>query len=92
MATRKRQRGITDWRRVDRLSDDEIRRAVEADPDAAPIVPAEWFKRARLVDPKPKKAVSLNLDEDLLRWFKKQGKAYQTRINGVLRAYVDLQT
>jgi uncharacterized protein (DUF4415 family) len=33
--------------------------------------------------------VSLRLDSDVLDWFKQQGKGYQTRINAVLRAYME---
>ena len=29
------------------------------------------------------------LDEDVLLWFRSQGKGYQTQINALLRAYVD---
>ena len=32
-----------------------------------------------------KKRVRLRLDSDVLVWFKKQGRRYQTRINRVLR-------
>jgi len=32
-----------------------------------------------------KKAVTLRLDADVLAWFKKQGRGYQTRINRALR-------
>ncbi|MEK7762950.1 MAG: BrnA antitoxin family protein, partial [Nitrospirota bacterium] len=30
----------------------------------------------------------LFLDEDIVEWFKRQGTGYQTRINAVLRSYV----
>jgi uncharacterized protein (DUF4415 family) len=40
------------------------------------------------VYPDRKTLVSLRLDPDVLVWFKRQGKGYQTRINAVLRAYV----
>jgi uncharacterized protein (DUF4415 family) len=33
-----------------------------------------------------KKAVTLRLDADVLAWFKKPGRGYQTRINRALRA------
>ena len=46
---------------------------------------------AVLVIPEPKKPVSLRLDQDVLDFFKSQGKGYQTRINAVLRAYMDAQ-
>ena len=82
---------MSDWRRIDAQTDDEIRRAILTDPDAAPEVDAAWFKSARVVMPKPKQAVSLRLDREVMEWFKKQGRGYQTRINAVLRAYVNSQ-
>ncbi len=81
----------TDWSRVAALSDREIRRAAGSDSDAAPIVDREWFRRAKLVLPQPKTAVSIRLDRDVMDWFRRQGKGYQTRINAVLRAYVQAQ-
>jgi uncharacterized protein (DUF4415 family) len=36
-----------------------------------------------------KQQVTLRLDADVLEWFKSQGRGYQTRINTLLRAYVD---
>lgn len=36
-----------------------------------------------------KAAVSLRLDADVLEWFKARGAGYQTRINAVLRAYME---
>jgi uncharacterized protein (DUF4415 family) len=50
---------------------------------------AAWFRRAKVVLPEPKKAVSIRLDRDVMEWFQRQGKGYQTRINAVLRAYVE---
>jgi len=34
-----------------------------------------------------KKSVTIRLDEDMVRWFKKQGKGWQTKMNWVLRLY-----
>ncbi|MBS1827782.1 MAG: BrnA antitoxin family protein [Acidobacteria bacterium] len=79
----------TDWGRLSRLTDKEIHKAVAGDPNAAPIVSAEWFRGANLLEPQTKKAVSIRLDEDVLQWFKRRGRGYQTRINAVLRAYVE---
>jgi len=79
----------TDWPRVRRLTDRQIERAAADDPDAAPIATADWFRHARLLEPQPKESVSIRLDRDLIAWFKRPGKGYQTRINAVLRAYVD---
>ena len=38
--------------------------------------------------PAPKRGVYLRLDPDVLDWFKGHGPGYQTRINAVLRAFV----
>lgn len=49
----------------------------------------DWFwKNAKLIMPKRKKAMSLRIDNDVYDWFKAQGKGYQSRINAVLKAYV----
>ena len=41
--------------------------------------------------PKAKKPVYIRLDYEVLKWFKAQGKGYQTLINAVLKAYVKTQ-
>ena len=84
-------RGKTDWTRLGRLRDAEIRKAAKADPDAAPAVGPEWFRRAKLLEPRPKMPVSMRLDQDAVKWFRAGGRGYQTRINAVLRAYVESQ-
>ena len=65
-----------------------IEKAIAEDPDAAPILDEEWFKNAEIVFPPGKSALSLRIDNDVLGWFKRQGRGYQTKINAVLRAYV----
>jgi len=77
----------TDWRRVRSLTDRQIRHAIEGDPEARPT-DADFWKHARVVIPKTKQIVTIRLDRDLLEWFRKQ-KGYQTRINAVLRTYMD---
>ena len=81
-----RRRGKTDWARVDKLTDEDIARAVANDPDAAPI-DIDWSD-ADLVIPARKKAISIRVDEDVLDFFKKAGNGYQRRINAVLRSYM----
>jgi uncharacterized protein (DUF4415 family) len=83
----RRMKGKTDFAELDALGDDDIGRAVAADPDAAPL-DTDWTK-ARLVLPPGKELVTLRLDRDVVAWFRKAGKGYQTRINAVLRAYKD---
>ncbi len=36
---------------------------------------------------KTKSRLTLRVDDDVLTWFKSQGKGYQTRINSLLKAY-----
>ena len=50
----------------------------------------DWT-RAKLVTPEPKKAISLRVDPDVLEFFKSQGAGYQTRMNAVLRAWMEAQ-
>ena len=51
--------------------------------------PEFWAKAVRM--PRNKQGVFIRLDADVLDWFKAQGPGYQTRINAVLRAYVEHQ-
>jgi uncharacterized protein (DUF4415 family) len=41
--------------------------------------------------PQPKQAISLRIDQDVLAWFRERGPGYQTRMNAVLRAFVEAQ-
>ena len=83
--------GQSSWHRFDAISDTDIRRAAESDVHVAPILDTNWFRHAKIVLPEQKQAVSLRLDRDVLDWYKRQGKGYQTRINAVLRTFVDSQ-
>jgi len=47
------------------------------------------FFREAILWPGPKKQVTLRLDPDVLTYFRKQGKGYQSTINAVLRRYVE---
>ncbi len=84
----KRRTGETDWNRLERTTDEDIERQVAADPDAAPILGDDWFKDAELVPPN-KQMISIRVDKDVLEFFKGTGKSYQTRMNSVLRAYME---
>jgi len=80
----------TDFERVRTMTDAEIEAAVATDPDS--FVPdASWLESARVVMPRAKEVVTLRLDPDVLAWFRDAGKGYQTRINAVLRAFVEAQ-
>lgn len=77
----------SDWARVDALTDEEIEAAVAADPDAPPLMDSEWFKGAMLELPEQKSQIALRVDSDVLRWFRAQGKGWQTQVNAILRSY-----
>jgi uncharacterized protein (DUF4415 family) len=85
--TRKTSKERTDWNGLCSLSDRQIRRAIESDPEARPT-DAEFWKKARVVIPAAKRTITIRLDADLLEWLRKQ-KGYQTRIHAVLRTYMD---
>jgi uncharacterized protein (DUF4415 family) len=66
------------------MPDDQI------DTSDAPFRPdAVWVKAVDF--PHAKKLISLRIDEDVIEFFKHGGTRYQTRINAVLRSYVNAQ-
>jgi len=75
----------SDLKRLRRMKDEEI------DTSDIPELDASFFEKAVIAMPKPKAPVSIRLDQDVLEWFKSQGKGYQTRINALLRAYMEAQ-
>ena len=77
----------TDWERIARLTEEEIEEWARSDPHH-PALDDEFWKMVDAQKPE-KQAISIKLDKDLLDFFKAQGRGYQTRINAVLRHYVD---
>jgi uncharacterized protein (DUF4415 family) len=82
-----RQRSRTDWAKVDALTDEEIEAAMRDDPDWADLIDMDWSD-AVLVVPETRPVV-LNLDWDVFEFFERQGPGYQTRINAVLRRFME---
>jgi uncharacterized protein (DUF4415 family) len=80
----------TDWARVDAMTDEDIERAMRDDPDWKDHMDIDWSK-AKMVIPDKKKPISIRLDPDIIDFFQATGKGYQTRINAVLRHFVDEQ-
>lgn len=72
----------TDKKHLAEMSDKDINL------DDIPELGDDFFKNAELRLPR-KQAVTMRLDSDVLEWFKKQGKGYQTRINQLLRKYME---
>jgi uncharacterized protein (DUF4415 family) len=64
---------------------------ISADAPEAESLGAEFWNSARLAMPSGKTSVHLRLDSDVVAWFKARGKGHLTRMNAVLRAYVEAQ-
>ncbi|MEM7536062.1 MAG: BrnA antitoxin family protein [Chloroflexota bacterium] len=75
----------TDWARLEAMSDDEI------DTSDIPPLDETFFTQGELRLPKSKPMISIRIDADVLEWFKAQGAGYQTRMNAVLRLYMERQ-
>jgi uncharacterized protein (DUF4415 family) len=68
---------------ISKMADDEI------DTIEMPEV-TDWSNAVRGAFYRPvKKPLSLRLDADIIDWFQRQGSGYQTRMNAVLREYVE---
>ena len=62
------------------------------DADAPGWTPESFARavvRKGLVPVRPKTLLSLRVDADVLEWFRAQGSGYQSRMNALLRAYMD---
>jgi uncharacterized protein (DUF4415 family) len=75
----------TDWKLVKAMSQTEVERL--ADRDEGPL-PDDWESKVTVGLPPAKQDIHIRLDGDILEWFKAHGRGYQTRINAVLRAFV----
>jgi len=83
------KKGRTDWDRLRTMSEAEIESQRWGDPNLPEI---DWANAdVQLVEPIVKKPVSIRLDSDVIDFFKDAGKGYQTRINQILRSYMEHQ-
>jgi len=72
----------TDWERIDAMRDEDI------DYSDIPKLGPDFFKNA-ILWPGPKKQITLRVDPDVLTFFRKHGRGYQTTMNAVLRKYME---
>ena len=79
-------KGRADLARLRRVTEREVR---ESSPPELANLPEDFWTQASVVEPGAKHPISLRVDADVLRWFRAQGPRYQSRINAVLRSYVD---
>jgi uncharacterized protein (DUF4415 family) len=74
----------SDLARIDKLRDEQI------DYSDIPELDEEVFAQPLVDWPPKKEAITIRVDSDVLGWFKEQGRGYQTRMNQVLRRYMNV--
>ncbi len=72
-----------------RLKEIEAIRDEDIDYSDIPETDAAFWADAEFRMPPAKQGVYVQLDQDILTWLKGQGPHYQTRINTILRAYME---
>jgi uncharacterized protein (DUF4415 family) len=77
----------TDWERLEAMENQDI--DVSDIPELTPEMFADAVVKRGLKDKEHKTQLTIRVDRDVLAWFKAQGRGYQTRINSLLRAYME---
>ncbi len=65
------------------LPDDQI------DYSDIPELDDDFWENAKIVAPPGKERITFRVDRDVLEYFRKDGPGYQTRMNAVLRSFVE---
>ncbi|MDY6802889.1 MAG: BrnA antitoxin family protein [Cyanobacteriota bacterium] len=73
----------TDWERLDAMTDEDI------DFSDCPPLTEEFFENATLRIPAVRARNLIELDADVMAWFREQDAEYRTTINSILRRYVE---
>lgn len=82
-------RGRADLERIRQMSEATLQDTAPAELAA---LPDDFWDAAVLVEPVRKQAISLRVDEDVLAWFRQGGPRYQSRMNAVLRSYMNARS
>ena len=73
----------TNWELLATIADDEIGTS------DIPELDEEFFANAKLRMPSGKSSVLLNVDTDVLEWFRQQGSEFNSLVNNALRDYAE---
>jgi len=73
----------TNWQALDSMSDEDI------DYSDIPPLTDEFFKKATLRIPAAQAKNVIQLEPDVIAWFKAENKDYQTAINEILRRHIE---
>ena len=79
----KKRNSKTNYKRIDSMKDKEI------DYSDIEELDDKFWEKAEIVFPHPKVKVTIRLDSQIIVWFKHKGDHYQTRINAVLKSYIN---
>ena len=79
-------RGRANLARLRTVGEAEIARTA---PDELRDLPLDFWDDASPVMPEVKIPISLRVDVDVLAWFRRKGPRYQSRMNAVLRSYME---
>ena len=75
---------------LDELREMRERGETESRADAPTLsLNAEFWDNARVVMPPGKSSIHLRVDSDVLDWFREQGRGHLTRMNAVLRSFME---
>ena len=73
----------TNWQALDSMSDEDI------DYSDIPPLTDEFFEKATLRIPAAQAKNVIQLEPDVIAWFKAENKDYQTAINEILRRHIE---
>jgi uncharacterized protein (DUF4415 family) len=83
----RRAESRTNWEQVDALTEEGLERQIATDKDESMLQP-DWTQ-ARLVLPEARQSVHLRLDREVVEFFRAQGKGHISRMQAVLKAYME---
>ncbi len=78
-----KQSSRTDLKRIKKMKDSSIDYSDISETDEM------FWEDAEIIFPSKKIHLSIRLDNDIIEWFKQYGSGYQTKINRVLRSYIN---
>ena len=61
----------------------------DIDTSDSPPLDDDFFVRADWRMPEKKRAVTLSVDSEVLKWFESQGSDFQHRVNAALKIYAE---
>jgi uncharacterized protein (DUF4415 family) len=73
----------TDWGKLAGMSDEEI------DYSDIPDLPDSFLRKAKVWHPHSKVRITMELDKDVLEWFKAESEDWESRIQAALRLYAE---